>query len=45
MTKLGSLGSKKQAIATGQASKEKVDTTEAEKLLAEWTGKGPAKKS
>jgi len=35
----------KQAIAAGQASKEKVDTTEAEKLLADWTGKAPAKKS
>jgi hypothetical protein len=35
----------KQAIAAGQASKEKVDTTEAEKLLADWTGKSPAKKS
>jgi hypothetical protein len=34
----------KQAIAAGQASKEKVDTTEAEKLLADWTGKAPAKK-
>ena len=34
-----------QAIAAGQASKEKVDTTEAEKLLADWTGKAPAKKS
>jgi hypothetical protein len=35
----------KQAIAAGQASKEKVDTTEAENLLADWTGKAPAKKS
>jgi hypothetical protein len=35
----------KQAIATGQASKEKVDTTEAEKLLADWTGKPAGKKS
>ena len=35
----------KQAIATGQASKDKVDTTEAEKLLADWTGKAPGKKS
>jgi hypothetical protein len=35
----------KQAIAAGQASKEKVDTTEAEKLLVDWTGKAPAKKS
>jgi hypothetical protein len=35
----------KQAIAAGQASKDKVDTSEAEKLLADWTGKPPAKKS
>jgi DUF2911 family protein len=34
-----------QAIAAGKASKEKVDTTEAEKLVADWTGKAPAKKS
>jgi len=34
-----------QAIAAGKASKETVDTSEAEKLLAEWTGKAPAKKS
>jgi len=35
----------KQAIAAGQASKDKVDTSEAEKLLADWTGKPPVKKS
>jgi hypothetical protein len=35
----------KQAIAAGQASKDKVDTTEAEKLLADWTGKPAGKKS
>jgi hypothetical protein len=44
-------GKKKEAIATaekaiaaGKASKETVDTSEAEKLLAEWTGKAPASK-
>jgi DUF2911 family protein len=35
----------KQAIAAGQASKDKVDTTEAEKLVADWTGKPAGKKS
>jgi DUF2911 family protein len=35
----------KQAIAAGQASKEKTDTSEAEKLLADWTGKPAGKKS
>jgi len=33
----------KQAIAAGKASQEKVDTSETEKLVEEWT-KGPAKK-
>ena len=44
-------GKKKEAIATvekaiaaGKASKETVDTSEAEGLLAEWTGKAPATK-
>ncbi len=33
-----------QAVAAGKASKETVDTSEAEKLLTEWTGKAPAGK-
>jgi hypothetical protein len=39
------IASAKQAVATGKASKETVDTSEAEKLLAEWTAKAPGKKS
>ncbi|OGF14490.1 MAG: hypothetical protein A2W00_04775 [Candidatus Eisenbacteria bacterium RBG_16_71_46] len=35
----------KQAIAAGKASKDKVDTSETEKLVDEWSGKGASKKS
>jgi hypothetical protein len=38
------IASAKKAIAAGKASKEPVDTTATEKLLAEWSGE-PAKKS
>jgi hypothetical protein len=39
------VASAQQAVAAGKASKETVDTSEAEKLLADWTGKAPGKKS
>ena len=44
-TKNEAIESVQKAIAAGKASKDKVDTSEAEKLLADWTGKAPAKKS
>ena len=39
------IASAKAAVAAGKASKETVDTSEAEKLLAEWTAKPAGKKS
>lgn len=44
--KADAIAAAKQAIAAGKASKETVDTSEMEKLLAEWTGAAEgAKKS
>ncbi len=43
--KKDALASARQAIAAGKASAEKVDTSETEKLVDEWSGKGNEKKS
>ncbi len=39
------IASARDAIAAGKASKDSVDTSEAENLLTEWTGKAAGKKS